>query len=73
MGSWEKYPLSRQPREIPNFMTIINPIGDYVWIYLIFITLTIALALMTIDKFYSRWNDIEYEDTVYKSNISNNQ
>ena len=54
-------------------MTIINPIGDYVWIYLIFIALTIALALMTIDKFYSWWNDIEYEDTVYKSNISNNK
>ena len=71
LGSWDKYPLSRQPREIQNFLTVINPIGCYVWLYLIITVLTISFTLVTIDKCYSRWSDVNYEDTVYKSKILN--
>ena len=72
LGSWEKYPISRQPREIPNFLTTINPIDSYVWLCLIITVLSISLTLVTFDKFYSWWNDVDYDDTVYKSNIALN-
>ena len=58
----------RKPREIPNFLTITNPIDRYVLIFLIVTAMSMTLALMLIDKFYSWWNETSYKDMVYKSN-----
>ena len=69
LGSSDKYPVSRQPREIPNYLTITNPFGNYIWLFIILTALTMSLALVTIDKCYSWWNEMNYKDIVYKSNI----
>ena len=59
----------RQPREIPNFRTIINPIDQYVLIFLMVTAMSMTSILMLIDKFYSWRNETSYDDTVYKNNI----
>ena len=70
ISSYEKYAYSRQPRKLPNFLTIINPMDNYIWLFLIITVLAMLVALVTIDKFFSWWNVIIYEDTIYKSNMT---
>ena len=70
LGRYEKYAFSRQPIEQPNFLTVVSPMDHSMWLFLIVTSLAISVVLVTIDKFYSWWNDINYEDTVYKSTMA---
>ena len=69
LGRYEKYAFSRQPIEQPNFLTLLSPMDRTMWLFLIITVSAISVVLVTIDKFYSWWNEINYEDTVYKSKI----
>ena len=48
--------LSRSPREIQNYLTLINPFDEYSWAFIAASVISVATALVCIDTAFASWS-----------------
>ena len=48
--------LSGTPREIQNYLTLINPFDEYSWAFTAASVISVAIALVCIDTAFASWS-----------------
>ena len=48
--------LSGSPREIQNYLTLINPFDEYSWAFIAASVISVAIALVCIDTAFASWS-----------------
>ena len=59
--------MSATPKEIQNYLTLINPYDGYIWAFLLASVVTVAITLIIIDTVYASWTNTSKKDIIHQS------
>ena len=65
VGRYDFQFISAPPKEIQNYLTLINPFDRYVWAFLLVSLMVVTITLIKIDTIYANWFGTSTHDITY--------
>ena len=66
VGSYDFQFMSAPPKEIQNYLTLINPLDGYTWAFLLASVVSVTITLIMIDAKYANWFDASRNDIIHQ-------
>ena len=67
VGTYDFQFRSAPPKEIQNYLILINPLDGYVWAFLLTSLVLVTFTLIMIDTYHSKWFGTSPRDLIYQS------